>query len=83
MIITQAREKNTGPRSGFPIMNHRLLIAFMTREDAEEFVKATSPTAIVCGEMTPRSDTYDTALIAKTYQKRQWNKDAQEQSFSR
>lgn len=35
MVITQSREKirDLGPNS--PIMNHRLLVAFMTREDAE------------------------------------------------
>jgi hypothetical protein len=72
MIITQAREKmrDLGPNS--PIMNHRLLVAFMTRADAEGFVKATYPTAIVCGEMTPRSDTYELAIIARSYQKRDW-----------
>jgi len=72
MIITQAREKIRDLGVDWPIMNHRLLIAFMTRADAEEFVKVTYPTAVVCGKMTPRSDTYDVALIAKSYQKRQW-----------
>jgi hypothetical protein len=72
MIITQAREKIRDLGPNWPIMNHRLLVAFMTREDAEGFVKATYPTAIVCGEMTPRSDTYDVALIARSYQKREW-----------
>ena len=79
MIITQAREKirDLGPDS--PIMNHRLLVAFMTREDAEEFVKVTYPTAVVCGEMTPRSDTYDIALITRSYQKREWRTKASNQ----
>lgn len=72
MIITQAREKIRDLGQNWPIMNHRLLVAFMTREDAEEFVKATYPTAVVCGEMTPRSETYDVALIARSYQKREW-----------
>jgi len=69
MIITQAREKIHDYGPDLPIMNHRLLVAFMTRGDAEEFAKVANPTAVVCGEMTPRSDTNAIALIVRSYQK--------------
>lgn len=83
MIITQAREKIRDLGPDMPIMNYRLLVAFMTRGDAEEFVKVIHPTAVVCGEMTPQSDTYDIALIARSYQKRQWRTEAPDQSLTR